>query len=58
MAAAGLMLVKLLESPARDTRYWQGSSPCDAVDEISLEWTKNPRAGLPVWLAVAARKVV
>lgn len=57
MAAAGLMLVKLLESPARDTRYWKGSSPCDAVDEISLEWTKNPRAGLPVWLAVAARKV-
>lgn len=58
MAAAGLVLVKLLESPARDTRYWQGPSPRDVVDEISPEWTENPRAGLPVWLAVAARKVV
>ena len=58
MAAAGLMLVKVLESPARDTRYWQGSSHCDFVDDTTLDWRKNPRAGLPVWLAVAARKVV
>ncbi len=57
MAAAGLMLVKVLESPARDTRYWQDSSRCDVVDDTLLEWRENPRAGLPVWLAVAARRV-
>ena len=58
MAAAGLMLVKLLESPARDTRYWQWPSDCDVDDDTLLEWSENIRAGLPVWLAVAARKVV
>ncbi len=58
MAAAGLMLVKILERPARDTRYCQGSSHCDVVDDTLLEWGENPRAGLPIWLAVAARKTV
>ena len=58
MAAAGLMLVKLLESPARDTRYWQAASHWDVGDETLLDWSENPRAGLPVWLAVAARKPV
>lgn len=57
MAASGLMLVQVLESPARDTRYWRGSSQGDVEDETIMEWSENPRAGLPVWLTVAARKV-
>ena len=55
MAAAGLTLVRLLESPARDTRYWRDSSGGEVGDHV-LEWTANPLAGLPVWLTVAARK--
>ena len=55
MAAAGLTLVRLLESPARDTRYWRDSSGGEAGGHV-LEWTANPLAGLPVWLTVAARK--
>lgn len=59
MAAAGLMLVKLLESPAADTRYWIGSSGNpSSEDQTSLDWRVNPLAALPVWLSVAARKSV
>jgi len=54
MAEAGLKLVKVLESPAGDARYWQsaGGGGHDGV----LDWKTNPRAGLPVWLTMAARK--
>ena len=41
MAAAGLMLVKLLESPARDTRYWLGSSGGEVGDHV-LAWDPPP----------------
>jgi SAM-dependent methyltransferase len=59
MAAAGLALVKLLESPASDTRYWHGTSVNQSSeDETSLDWRANPLAALPVWLSVAARKSV
>ena len=47
MAAAGLMLVKLLESPARDTRYWQVASHWDVGDEALLDWTKIPGLDSP-----------
>ena len=55
MAEAGLQLVRLAESPAGDTRYWEGPTDGDA-DAALLDWRANPRAGLPVWLTVAARK--
>ena len=53
---SGLILRRILESPAKDSRYWQGRSYLPGTDESLLDWNENPRAALPVWLAAAARK--
>jgi hypothetical protein len=53
---SGLALRKLAESPARDSRFWQDHSYLPGDDASLLDWRTNPRAGLPVWLAVAAQK--
>lgn len=53
---AGLALRRVLESPAEDSRFWQGPS-YEPGTEIGLtDWRQNPRAGLPVWLTVCAQK--
>jgi ubiquinone/menaquinone biosynthesis C-methylase UbiE len=56
LAGSGLILRRLLESPAEDSRFWQGSSYAPGTDSSLLDWRKHARAGLPVWLTVAAQK--
>ena len=55
---AGLVLRQMIESPAKDARFWTGISYLPGSDESLLDWRNNPRAGLPVWLTVAAQKPV
>ena len=54
LAKAGLVLKKVIESPARDSAYWQGRNGAAGMDDALLDWRVNPRAGLPAWLTVAA----
>ena len=54
LAQAGLTLKKVLESPSQDSGFWQGGNDAPGTDESLLDWKANPRAGLPVWLTVAA----
>jgi hypothetical protein len=51
-----LILRRLAESPAKEARFWEGMSYTPGVDKSLLDWRKNPRAGLPVWLTIAAQK--
>jgi ubiquinone/menaquinone biosynthesis C-methylase UbiE len=53
---AGLLLRRLSESPASDSRFWEGYSYAPGMDADLLDWQVNPRAGLPAWLTVAAQK--
>ena len=53
---SGFALQRILESPARDSRFWQDHSYTPGTDEGLLDWHRNPRAALPVWLTVALRK--
>jgi ubiquinone/menaquinone biosynthesis C-methylase UbiE len=55
---AGLVLRQVAESPAKDARFWEGSSYTPEADQQLLDWKHNPRAGLPAWLTVAAQKPV
>ena len=54
LVEAGLSLRRMAESPAADARFWQDHSYLPGTDESLLDWRRNPRAGLPVWLTVAA----
>jgi SAM-dependent methyltransferase len=56
LADSGLVLKRLLESPARDSRFWQGHSYEPGTDRQLLDWQHNPRAGLPQWLTVVAQR--
>jgi SAM-dependent methyltransferase len=53
---SGLVLRQIAESPASDARFWEGHSYTAGKAEQLLDWRVNPRAGLPVWLSVAATK--
>ncbi len=55
LVLAGLVLRKVIESPA-PARFWQNFCYGPGGDESLLDWRNNPRAGLPVWLTVAAQK--
>jgi SAM-dependent methyltransferase len=57
LASAGLSVHKVTESPAVDSRFWHGPPYGHGTDETLLDWRQNPRAGLPVWLTVAAEKL-
>ena len=57
LAQAGLTLKKVVESPTQDSGFWQGSGDTSDIDESLLDWRRNPRAGLPVWLTVAASRI-
>ncbi len=57
LAKAGLSVRKTIESAAADSRFWQGPSYEAGTDNSLLDWRHNPRAGLPVWLTVAAVKL-
>lgn len=56
LAAAGLSVRKVVESPAGSSRFWQGYSYQPGTDDGLQDWKNNPRAGLPVWLTVASAK--
>ncbi len=56
LAQAGLQLREVVESPSEDSRFWEGYSYEAGSRATLLDWTVNPRAGLPVWLTVAAQK--
>lgn len=57
LAVSGLNVRKVIESAAADSRFWQGASYGVGTDDSLLDWRQNPRAGLPVWLTVAAGKL-
>jgi hypothetical protein len=57
LLGAGLAIRKLSEDPARDSRFWEDASYRPGTDASLLNWRRNPRAGLPVWLTVAAEKL-
>ena len=57
MSQAGLTLRKVVESPAQDPGFWNENGDASSTDEPLLDWRRNPRAGLPVWLTVAASRV-
>ncbi len=42
LAASGLIIRQILESPARDSRYWQDSSYMPGTDDSLLDWNENP----------------
>jgi 2-polyprenyl-3-methyl-5-hydroxy-6-metoxy-1,4-benzoquinol methylase len=53
---SGLIIRRVVESPAKDSRFWQDFSYQPGTDDSLLDWRNNPRAGLPVWLTLAAEK--
>ena len=55
-ASASLVLRRILESPAEDSRFWQEFSYLPGTDDRLLDWKHNPGAALPVWLAAAFQK--
>ena len=56
LANSGLILEQVLESPVEDSRFWSGYSYSTGTDDSLLDWKDNPRAALPVWLSISARK--
>jgi len=58
IADAGFTRRRLREHVAQDSGFWEGQPkwylPGSKPD--LLDWKVNPRAGLPVWLLVAAQK--
>ena len=56
LLGSGLVLRRMSETPAKDSRFWQGHSYEPGTDDTLLDWHKNPRAGLPTWLTLAAQK--
>lgn len=56
LADADLMLKQMVESPAKDARFWEGHSYEPGMNSALMDWHNNPRAGLPVWLTVCAQK--
>ncbi len=56
-AEAKLSVCRIVESAAADSRFWQGFSYEPGTDADLLDWKRNPRTGLPVWLTVASVKL-
>ena len=53
---SGLALRRMAETPAKDSRFWQDYSYLPGSNDSLMDWRANPRAGLPVWLTLAAQK--
>jgi hypothetical protein len=51
-----LILRQLVESPAKESRFWEGIAYTPGLNPALMDWQNNPRAGLPAWLTVAAQK--
>ncbi|MGC9468190.1 MAG: class I SAM-dependent methyltransferase [Anaerolineae bacterium] len=56
LADAGLVLKRIVESPAKDPRFWEGDAYEPGTHPELMDWRTNPRAGLPVWITVCAEK--
>ncbi len=56
LVQSGLSPCKIIESSAVNARFWEGFSYGPGKDESLQDWRHNPRAGLPVWLTVAAER--
>ena len=56
LADSGLLLRQIIESPAEGSRFWQDHLYLPGIDESLLDYKENPRAALPVWLAVASQR--
>ena len=56
-ADAGLVLRRILERPAGDSSFWEGSSYLPGKNEGLLDWKDNPLAALPVWLSAALQRL-
>jgi SAM-dependent methyltransferase len=54
LLGAGLELAHISEEPDTDPGFWLSGATDGDADLI--DWRKNPRAGLPVWLTLIARK--
>jgi SAM-dependent methyltransferase len=56
MSSAGLVVQHMCETGPKSFHFWQEFSyEPGSADEL-LDWRRNPRAGLPVWLTIAAQK--
>jgi SAM-dependent methyltransferase len=53
---ANLELLHVLEEPDTDPAFWTMDAVDDELERDLIDWRKNPRAGLPVWLTLVARK--
>ena len=56
LVESGFVLRRVLETPADDSRFWQDYSYLPGTDDELLDWRRNPRAALPVWLTMAVQK--
>ena len=57
LAQAGLTLKRVVESPAQIPDFGRAVVRRLILDESLLDWRRNPRAGLPVWLTIAASRI-
>ena len=56
LADTGFVLRRILERPAGDSSFWEGSSCLPGKNDGLLDWKENPRAALPVWLSAAVQR--
>jgi hypothetical protein len=56
MHEANLELLHILEEPDTDPAFWTTNAADDELEHDLIDWRKNPRVGLPVWLTLVARK--
>ena len=56
LADTGFVLGRILERPAENSSSWEGSSYTPGKNDGLLDWKKNPRAALPVWLSAALQR--
>jgi SAM-dependent methyltransferase len=53
---AGLALLHILEEPDTDPTFWTMDAVDNELERDLIDWRKNPRVGLPVWLTLVAKK--
>ncbi len=56
LSESGLIVRRVVESTAVNSRFWQGFSYGPGTDSSLMNWKNNPRAGLPAWLTIAAER--
>lgn len=56
LSESGLIVRRVVESTAVNSRFWQGFSYGPGTNSSLMNWKNNPRAGLPAWLTIAAER--